>query len=131
MQTRLSGNGGRRQGQGQAREGAPGAARAGEKRLGGDLIGLEPPPNRDPRSLPARFLREGTNAPTSDAVTAQNDMTAAMAQSKERLLGVGGHFEAQVRVGVPSRYATARGTLQEADLHQVRLVHIHDGVRFL
>ena len=38
---------------------------------------------------------------------------------------------AEVVVGHARRDAAARGALQEADLQQVRLVHVHDGVRLL
>src|SRR5437667_12818817 len=40
-------------------------------------------------------------------------------------------FDAEVRVGVARRHAAARRALQEADLHQVRLVDVHERVGLL
>jgi hypothetical protein len=39
--------------------------------------------------------------------------------------------DAQVGVGVAGGHAAARGALEEADLHQVRLVDVHDRVGLL
>src|SRR6266850_5643163 len=90
------------------------------------------------RRCPASWnpARRGSMIKSGEPIPLENEgwrhkVAATRAQRLEKAGLAPGQLPAEVFVGAGSGDAASRGAVDQPDLHQVRLVHLFDGVFFL